>query len=165
MNRPTLYDDDILEWSEDQAAALRRLAQTRHDLSNELDWEHVAEEIEDVGRSEFATVQSLTRQILIHLIKALSVSDRQLILMWRKEALAFRGDILDRASPSMPRRIDMDMLWRRAMEQAEADLAVYGQTVATLLPKTCPVAIRDILAEGFDFIAAVETVRKQIEQK
>ena len=51
MGDRTLYDEDILVWSEQQAAALRSLA-TRHDLPNELDLANVVEEIEDVGRSD-----------------------------------------------------------------------------------------------------------------
>src|SRR6266705_578176 len=50
------YDADILAWSEQQAAVLRDLARSRHDLPNELDLENVAEEIECVGRSEFDAV-------------------------------------------------------------------------------------------------------------
>jgi hypothetical protein len=165
MNRPAVYDDDILEWSEQQAAALRQLAQTRHDLSNELDWEHVAEEIEDVGRSELATVQSLTRQILVHLLKAVSVPDEQLLLTWRKEAVAFQGEILDRISPSMPRRINIGVLWPRAIRQAAADLAVHDQKVVGSLPQRCPLSIEQIIAPDFDFIATVESLRQAIGQQ
>ena len=42
-----LYDRDVLAWSEHQADRLRRLA--RGERVNDLDWEHVVEEIEDVG--------------------------------------------------------------------------------------------------------------------
>ena len=37
MDRRSLYDDDIYAWAQEQAAALRRLAETRRDLPNELD--------------------------------------------------------------------------------------------------------------------------------
>lgn len=47
----SLYDEDILAWSEQQAALLRDLARHR-DLPNALDLENVAEEIESVGRDE-----------------------------------------------------------------------------------------------------------------
>ena len=50
MGDRTLYDEDILIWSEQQAAALRSLA-SRRDLPNELDLANVIEEIEDAGRS------------------------------------------------------------------------------------------------------------------
>jgi hypothetical protein len=47
-----LYDEDVLLWSERQAELLRR--RTAGELVNdaELDWSHIAEEIESVGISE-----------------------------------------------------------------------------------------------------------------
>ena len=42
-----LYDHDALAWSEHQASLLRRVA--RGERVNEVDWEHVIEEIEDRG--------------------------------------------------------------------------------------------------------------------
>ena len=165
MNSPTLYDDDILEWSEQQAAALRHFAQTQPAISNEIDWDNVAEEIESVGRSEFAAVQSFVRLILVHVIKAASVPEADSILHWRREVVAFNRDLLDRVTPSMATRIDLDKLWQQARKQAEADLAVYGQTVAPLLPQSCPLAVQDILAADFDFVATAEAVRRQMELK
>ena len=44
MDRRSLYDDDIYAWTQQQAEVLRRLAETRRDLPNELDLENVAEE-------------------------------------------------------------------------------------------------------------------------
>jgi hypothetical protein len=44
-----LYDD-VLLWSERQAALLRRMAAGER-VNDQVDWENVAEEIEDVGRS------------------------------------------------------------------------------------------------------------------
>jgi Domain of unknown function DUF29 len=43
-----LYGDDIHLWSEKQGALLRRLA-AGEDVSNQVDWPHVVEEIEDLG--------------------------------------------------------------------------------------------------------------------
>ena len=60
MGDRSLYDEDILVWSEQQAAALRSLA-SRRDLPNELDLANVIEEIEDVGRSEFHASRAWSR--------------------------------------------------------------------------------------------------------
>jgi hypothetical protein len=49
-----LYGEDILEWSERQAALLHRLAAGELVNDAELDWPNIAGEIEDVGRSEQA---------------------------------------------------------------------------------------------------------------
>ena len=116
----TAYDDDILLWSEQQASALRDLARSRRDLPNAIDWENVAEEIECVGRSEFAAVQSFVRLILVHLIKAVSVPESEALAHWHAEALGFHGELLGRIAPSMGGRIDMDLLWRRAAREAKA---------------------------------------------
>ncbi len=44
------YDADVLQWSEHQAALLRRAA--AGERVNDLDWPNIIEEIESVGRSE-----------------------------------------------------------------------------------------------------------------
>ncbi|MGA3002660.1 MAG: DUF29 family protein [Acetobacteraceae bacterium] len=49
-----LYDHDILTWSHNQTALLRRLA--RGERVKGVDWVHVVEEIEDVGLSELNAV-------------------------------------------------------------------------------------------------------------
>ena len=153
------YDADILAWSEQQAAVLRDLARSRHDLPNELDLENVAEEIECVGRSEFAAAQSLIRQILAHVIKAVSVPDATPMMHWRKEVIAFHSAIFDHLSPSMINRIDMDGTWRLARRIAEAELAEHGQALAPNLPRTCPLGPEDVVDRQFDFAQAVEKVQ------
>ena len=45
------YDTDIVTWSERQAELLRRVGAGEH-INDLVDWENVAEEIEDVGRSQ-----------------------------------------------------------------------------------------------------------------
>ena len=59
------YDDDFYAWTQYQAAVLRSLAIT----DNRLDREHVAEEIEDLGKSERNAVRSEIRRILEHFLK------------------------------------------------------------------------------------------------
>jgi uncharacterized protein DUF29 len=49
MDQTTLYEEDIYAWSQHQARVLRGLAGSGLRLPNDLDLEHVAEEIEDVG--------------------------------------------------------------------------------------------------------------------
>ena len=56
------YEEDVVAWSSDQARLIRA---GRFD---ELDIEHIAEEIEDLGKSEPDMVYSLARQIIQHLL-------------------------------------------------------------------------------------------------
>ena len=62
-----LYETDIVAWSRHQADLLRRLA--RGQRINDVDWEHVAQEIEDVGQSELNAVRSYLRLMLVDLLK------------------------------------------------------------------------------------------------
>jgi hypothetical protein len=47
----SLYDEDILAWSERQGTLLRRIAAGERVNEPDLDWGNVAEEIESAGRS------------------------------------------------------------------------------------------------------------------
>jgi len=49
-NVKTLYDEDLVAWSRQQAEALRSAART--DSNQQLDWENLAEEIESLGQIE-----------------------------------------------------------------------------------------------------------------
>jgi hypothetical protein len=44
-----LYDEDFVAWAQEQAAALRAAARAGSNLR--LDWQNLAEEIEDLGKS------------------------------------------------------------------------------------------------------------------
>src|SRR5438094_8939002 len=59
------YDDDFYAWTQYQAEVLRSM-RTR---DNRFDREHVAEEIEDLGKSERDVVRSQVRRILEHFLK------------------------------------------------------------------------------------------------
>src|SRR3954468_19693201 len=59
------YDEDFYAWTQYQAEVLRSL---RTD-DNRFDREHLAEEIEDLGKSERKAVRSEVRRILEHLLK------------------------------------------------------------------------------------------------
>jgi hypothetical protein len=159
MDNSSTYDTDILVWSEQQASALRDLALSRRDLPNELDLEHVAEEIECVGRSELFAVQSLIRQILIHIIKAVSVPEADAARHWRSEVVGFHDDLLGRVTPSMIGRIDIAALWRRARKRAEADLAEHDQVVAASLPRDCPIDLQAVVDPEFKVAQAIEQVQ------
>lgn len=57
------YDQDIIAWANQQATFLR---EGRFDL---LDLEHIAEEIEDVGKSEQRELETRMAILLMHLLK------------------------------------------------------------------------------------------------
>lgn len=109
------YDSDILEWSERQATLLRRRAAGELVNEAELDWPHIAEEIEDVGRSELRSCRSLLRQALRLMLKADAWPGSRYAPAWRADAIDFRRQARDAFTPSMRRRIDVASLYADAL--------------------------------------------------
>jgi hypothetical protein len=137
-----LYDRDVLAWSEHQATLLRRVA--GGEKVNDIDWTHVVEEIEDVGRSELYAVHSYLRQILAHLLKLHGWPGLAACRHWRSEIVAFQTDARQRYAPSMRQRIDVSELYARAVLQIEP--LRYGGQAPRPAPETCPVTVDELLA-------------------
>lgn len=138
-----LHDRDVLAWSEQQAALLRRAA--RGECVNTIDWAHVAEEIEDLGLCELNAVQSYLQQILVHLLKLHGWPDLDADQHWRAEIVAFQSDAARRHAPSMRQRIGLEKIYGRAVQQIA--LTLYGGKAARTPPILCPVTL-DQLLEG-----------------
>lgn len=149
MDRPSLYDDDIVTWAEEQAAALRALG-ARGELSNALDWENVAEEIESVGRSEIGAVESALSQALIHILKYVSAPVAQSSKSWRVEVITFQSSASRNYRRSMRQRIDWDRLWRDSVKLADASLRIFGDRLVSGLPETMPFTPEELVAPDFD---------------
>ena len=64
-----LYDRNLLAWSEQQAALLRRRAAGELVNDAELDWPNIAEEIESVGTEQVHAVRSFLTRALEHDLK------------------------------------------------------------------------------------------------
>jgi len=148
MDQPASYDDDVVAWSEQQAAAVRALG-ARPDLSNALDWHNVAEEIEAVGLSQIRTVESALGQVLIHVLKYLSTPAGQSTRSWRAEIIAFHATARRRYKPSMRERIDWEDLWRSSQRNAAASLEIYGDVLAAGLPDRSPFTPEELIGEAF----------------
>ncbi len=132
-----LYDTDVLEWSERQASVLRRIA--AGEPGNEApDWANVIEEVEDVGRRQSTAVRSMLVQALTHDLKCQAWPDAPYVPRWRAKARGFRGDAADAFTPSLRQRIDIGMLYQRALDRlpesvdGQPPLAVPQEGPATL---------------------------------
>ena len=126
MDGPALYEKDIYAWSQHQAAVLRRMAANPAALPNDLDLEHVAEEIEEVGNEQRYAVESGLVQVFVHLIKIVALPEDQALRHWTKEANAFLDTAESRYRPSMQRALDAGKLWSRACRLATRDLETDG---------------------------------------
>lgn len=144
----TLYDADFFAWTQEQAALLRGLPR-----SNALDIEHLAEEIEDMGREQLHKAESLLRQIFIHLIKAAAEPDGQAVEHWMGEIATFHFDLVRVFAPSMRQRIDLDGIWVAAMKAGRRSVKSID------LPEACPWQLDVFLDADFEPEAAVDVLR------
>ena len=149
------YEEDFYAWTQRQAKLLRALNGLRSELPKELDVDHLAEEIEDLGKAELRSVTSLIRQILIHLMKATSEKNSRARAHWLAEAVTFQADVPGYYAPSMRQLIDMDAIWKKARKLADAQLKEHGAHLAADIPETSPYTLDDMIAEDFDFDAAL----------
>ncbi|WP_376098274.1 DUF29 domain-containing protein [Roseomonas sp. CCTCC AB2023176] len=132
-----LYEEDWYAWTQDQAALLRRWpAELR---PNALDLEHIAEEIEDLGKELRRQVEGLMRRLIEHLLKLEFSPDEDPRRHGMKEVAAFRADIRARFgpddSPSLyARRADLYARpWNAALRLYRKDLEVDGQPIPPVL--------------------------------
>jgi len=135
------YDIDIIAWADEQAALLRA---GRFD---ELDIEHLAEEIEDVGKSERRELASRMAVLLAHLLKWQCQPGRR-SASWSRTTREQRRAIDDRLAetPSLKTSLSdptwLDGGWADAVAKA-AD-----ETGLADFPEDCPWPIADVLAAG-----------------
>jgi hypothetical protein len=131
------YEDDILLWSERQADLLRRRA------IDDLDFDNLAEEIADVGKSELHAVESLLEQALLHMLKAEAWPQARDAPSWRAEAIGFRRQARKRFTPSMRQRIDVAEMYDDAL--AALPETNDGQPPG-LVWDTCPMTLDELLS-------------------
>ena len=139
----TSYETDIVAWANEQATFIRA---GRFD---QLDLTHIAEEIEDVGKTEQRELANRMVLLLAHLLKWQYQPDRR-GASWEKTIKAQRKEIaysLDE-SPSLKPKLDevrwIDVVWARAVAQA------VNETELDCFPETCPWSIPDeVLSEAW----------------
>jgi hypothetical protein len=139
-----LYETDILVWSEQQAELLRRLAHGER-VNDQLDWEHLIEEVESVGSEQLHAVESLLLQALVHMLKAQGWPLARDVENWRADARGFRAQAANRFAPSMGQRLDLARIYRQALRAVPATMD--GQPPQPL-PDACPATLDELLGDA-----------------
>ncbi len=136
------YEQDLVAWAEANACLLRagRLS--------EVDAEHIAEELEDVGKSERRALGSHLRNLMLHLLKwqfqpgLRGPSWRRSIQNSRQEIQVVVAD-----SPSLRPRVQ-DLVadeYPRALRLAVTDTGLPTRA----FPADCPYAVEQLLDDDW----------------
>src|SRR6516164_640481 len=143
MTAELLYEEDFYAWTQQQAELLRRLPV----ISNELDIEHVAEEIEDLGRSDLRAAQSLCQHIIEHLLKIEYSGLTEPMGHWRDEIVEWRLQLEQVLTRSIAAKLDLPAQYRAAVRLARR-LERNTPGLASRLPVQCPYTLEQILSSG-----------------
>ena len=141
----SLYERDFHAWTQAQAALLKAGNPDRADL------DHLAEEIEDMGREQRHAVGSHIRLLLIHLLKLRHSPAIDPRPGWRAEIRNARAEIADRLadSPSLRPYLPQlfDRAWPRARSIAADQMEAYGERPT--IPRQCPFTLEQVLDERY----------------
>src|SRR5437764_267728 len=139
----SLYDEDFYAWTQEQAELLRRGGAG----ANGLDIELIAEEIEDLGKSELHTCQSLCEHIIEHLLKLEFSGLAEPADHWRDEIVEWRLQLERKLTRSIAAKMNLEERHRyalRLLRRFERD----APGLLARLPAECPYSLDQILSRG-----------------
>ena len=136
----TSYESDVVAWAKEQAALIRT------GQFDQLDLTHIAEEIEDVGKSEQRELASRMAVLLAHILKwkfqpqkrsvswTLTIKEQRRLLVRRVQKTPSLSPIL--SDPEW-----VDEIWVDAKALAEKETGLDMSTY----PEICPWSMADVL--------------------
>jgi hypothetical protein len=136
------YDDDLVAWALANARLLRA------GRVQDIDVDHLAEELEDLGKSERRALRSHLRNLILHLLKwAYQPGLRG--PSWRRSINNARralDDIIE-DSPSLER--ELTPMLPKTYGQARADAALETGLPETAFPPNCPFGLEQLRDDRF----------------
>lgn len=139
----SLYDKDFYAWTQEQAELLRRV---RPD-DNRLDVEHIAEEIEDLGKSELHACQSLCEHIIERLLKLEYSGRDEPARHWRREIAEWRVQLERKLTRTLLAQLNLSERYRYALRL----LRPFGDELPGFInrvPAECPYSFEQILGSA-----------------
>ncbi len=137
-----LYDEDFAIWTEETARLLRA---GRFD---HIDVEHLAEEVEDMGKSQGHEVRSRLRVLMVHLLKW-KCQPQKRSRSWSSTAATQRAELRDvfSESPSLRAKLPPSIpdVYPDAVEQAALETGL----PESAFPRECPFSPEQIMDRRF----------------
>ena len=138
----SLYERDYYAWTEEQAALLRAGRTIDLDLAN------LAEEIEDMGRSQRRTVKSALIIVLVHLLKYRFQPQRR-SNSWRVTLREHRRRLRDEFADSPSLRPYVEGILAECYQDACEEVADETDLPAETFPAACPFTLDQVLNRNF----------------
>jgi len=143
MTKPT-YDSDVIAWANEQARLLRAGQWA------DLDIEHLADEIEDVGKGEQHEFENRMAVLLAHLLNWQCQPERR-GASWRRTIQDQREGIARRLRKTPSLKADLHdpewwaEVWADARKAAEKETGIEYAN----FPETCPWVLDEVMDRAF----------------
>jgi hypothetical protein len=141
-----LYERDYYAWLQDQVRALRQRR------IEDVDWENVAEEIEDLGKGERRGLRSHLRTVLEHLLKleySRGILRQYNSRGWRVSIRSARRQIRELLDESPSLRPQLAEILARAFEDARIEVMRDRRLTEDILPRTLPWTVEQVIDDSF----------------
>jgi hypothetical protein len=144
MSKATLYNQDFLMWTQQQAESLKKGRWA------ELDVEHLVEELEALGRSEQKELGSYLQVLLMHLLKCQYQPERK-TKSWVNTISNCRNQIQDclEDTPSLQHFVENEEWIQKYYRRARRDAANETQKPIEIFPLECPFTMEQVLNPDF----------------
>jgi len=136
----TTHDDDFYAWTQEQAQLLRT------GKFNQIDFHYIAEEIEDMGRSEKRELESRLELLLMHLLKwqfQPNLRSRSWQLIIKEQRLRLEKLLAENPSLKSFLADSLEKIYQLAIISAERE------TGLSSFPQICPYSMTDIFISEF----------------
>ena len=142
MPRSQLYDEDFYAWANEQAALLRA-----GDLSR-ADVEHIAQEIESMGRTEKRELASRLKVLIAHLLKWRFQPEKR-TKSWEVSIRVQRRELADHLDDNPSLRPLIGAVLEKAYPDAALVAALETGLSETVFPQRCPWTFAQMIDETF----------------
>jgi hypothetical protein len=142
MTAADLYDHDFAEWTRQNAELLRS------GRVSEADLEHIAEEIEDIGKRERRSLHNRFLRLIEHLLKWQQHPERR-GTSWTRTIILHRRAIRRLLDENPSFRPELAKVVSEAYKDAVAIVAGVTKKPRSQFPESCPFEATQLLNEDY----------------
>jgi len=132
LTMTNLYETDFFAWTKTQAKAL-----DEHNIQA-FDWEHLKDEIEDLGNEKLNAVNRFLKRLIEHRLKLDYSQEIYPRNHWLKEVDNFQDEIEDRLTQTLFNKLDLQKQYERAKR-------VVLREYQLNLPEKCPYTFEELM--------------------
>lgn len=140
----SLYESDLYTWALQQAEALRAAARLKLNTPLAIDWENLAEEVEDMARAQARELRSRYFRLLTHLLKW-EFQPECRSSSWRGTIGEQRRELIELLHDNPGLKPKQDELYARAYANARGQAADETGLPLATFPETCPYTLDEAM--------------------